>query len=334
MSKIKRNQPCNCGSGKKYKRCCGSSNPDVNRPELVDLQLNDIHKHFVQFIKEYYVSDIDKVARGYRGDFAAGNQEVQNIYTGGLIPWLINFVPVLKGNRTIYENVFDRVKYKVFAATKEKLALWGSCLPSVYEVLEVADSENEFIAVDVVGGERYKVIVQGDTFIKGSLLVGTLIPYMNHYTFLYNVVKLYQHDKDILIDYMKEVVSKDGGMEMNYPEFLIQTLGHGMEAAKLDNPQYEEVAKTYLYNMAEKEVKNEIILKGFNHWKEYCLRERPYVKKVEAVAAGLEYMVHKVHMPEESVTQSQIAKEYGVSPGTVSSNYRKLTAGMEDNMAS
>src|SRR4051812_18299951 len=39
MTKIGRNQPCLCGSGKKYKRCCGaiavSSSPQPPSPEMI-----------------------------------------------------------------------------------------------------------------------------------------------------------------------------------------------------------------------------------------------------------------------------------------------------------
>lgn len=34
--KIGRNEPCPCGSGKKYRKCCGEHNPDVlNRKNLI-----------------------------------------------------------------------------------------------------------------------------------------------------------------------------------------------------------------------------------------------------------------------------------------------------------
>ena len=34
MSKISRNDPCPCGSGKKYKKCCGLKEQQARRPRL------------------------------------------------------------------------------------------------------------------------------------------------------------------------------------------------------------------------------------------------------------------------------------------------------------
>ena len=38
MSAAGRNDPCPCGSGKKYKRCCGHAGPEAARPPLRDAE--------------------------------------------------------------------------------------------------------------------------------------------------------------------------------------------------------------------------------------------------------------------------------------------------------
>ena len=37
MAKIGRNDPCSCGSGKKYKRCCGFSQPQLTLADQSDM---------------------------------------------------------------------------------------------------------------------------------------------------------------------------------------------------------------------------------------------------------------------------------------------------------
>lgn len=59
-------------------------------------------------------------------------------------------------------------------------------------------------------------------------------------------------------------------------------------------------------------------------WKEYCKSELPSFKKVVSYAAALEYFTFNYYIVDQGVTQNQIANEYGTSPGSVSSNYRKL----------
>lgn len=46
MSGQSRNEPCNCGSGKKYKRCCIGSVVEVQLPEDVGRHLDELATEF------------------------------------------------------------------------------------------------------------------------------------------------------------------------------------------------------------------------------------------------------------------------------------------------
>lgn len=69
MSKIGRNEPCPCGSGKKYKRCCGQNNPELTRKKVSKEQFRyesgsygSTEKGFMPSILGY--REVDVNARG------------------------------------------------------------------------------------------------------------------------------------------------------------------------------------------------------------------------------------------------------------------------------
>ena len=57
MTKVRPNDPCPCGSGKKYKKCCGS--PDAVYTRELNEVMVEIHRRFTQLAREGSVEDIE-----------------------------------------------------------------------------------------------------------------------------------------------------------------------------------------------------------------------------------------------------------------------------------
>src|SRR5699024_10303095 len=73
-----------------------------------------------------------------------------------------------------------------------------------------------------------------------------------------------------------------------------------------------------------------IIETGILLWNMYCLRSDPNIQKPATYASALEYFIQQDILEDRSITQVQIAKEYGISAGTVSTNYRRLLYELDD----
>ena len=64
MSKVGRNQPCPCGSGRKYKHCCLLSHGGM-RINMKTETGSDIDKHIIQkMIDEAHVERMNKIIEG------------------------------------------------------------------------------------------------------------------------------------------------------------------------------------------------------------------------------------------------------------------------------
>lgn len=146
------------------------------------------------------------------------------------------------------------------------------------------------------------------------------------------MIKLYRHDKDALVQLMEQYPANKGGIAQHFPTFFGDALTLGVEPDKWDNPLHEMVAQRFAKHMVEKDMDDEIILKGIELWNQYCQREKPAFKKIEAYAAALDYLAQKSFLSKTTVTQGQVAKEYDASPVTVSTNVRKLASSLEDEV--
>ncbi|MCH6266563.1 YecA family protein, partial [Neobacillus citreus] len=58
MEKPSRNEPCPCGSGKKYKKCCGASEA-VSITHLLESEADELQKQMIHFAFNYFGSEIE-----------------------------------------------------------------------------------------------------------------------------------------------------------------------------------------------------------------------------------------------------------------------------------
>lgn len=325
MSKIKRNNPCPCGSGKKYKKCCGASNVSNSNPQLVNNELGRLHQELISFALNNYNNEINQQIEQYDKPLLSKDEELIDIYTTGLTIWIILIVPCLKNNQTIFDAFYHANKSKITQETRNIFADWAYRLPSIYEVLTF-DRTNFYITVkDILTHKIASFPVNKDNnFVKESLVIGTLVPYADYYNFVFTIIKLYRRDKDTLIQLLRDYQNKDEGLIKHFPHFLAEVVGLGIAESEWDNPLYEKVAQLFAEHMKDKDHDDEVISNGITLWKQYCTNVNPSFKKSETYAAALDLLVQQKILNNSSITQGQLAKEYGVSPSTISSNFRKL----------
>ncbi|MFO7896085.1 MAG: SEC-C metal-binding domain-containing protein, partial [Candidatus Cloacimonadales bacterium] len=97
MAKIGRNEPCPCGSGKKYKKCCLNKNQELStefifrKSREIDLEIIDKLRHFVG---QHFGPEIIHLAwQDFSGDSKAFFSE-DNPHHQLFLPWtLFNWLP-------------------------------------------------------------------------------------------------------------------------------------------------------------------------------------------------------------------------------------------------
>ncbi|MFC2949422.1 YecA family protein [Virgibacillus sediminis] len=325
MSKIERNKPCPCGSGKKHKKCCGSPQAkEADRLKKLDAELNRIHEELLSISTNKHQKAIQHEIDQYKPDNM--DEGTADLYDAGLVQWVILHAPLLKNNQTIYQEFYRQHAAGTSPAAKDKLDVWPEIAPSVYEVLETNLQDGSWATIrDIRDGQTYQAPISPDEYVEGTLLVGTLVPLGSYYNFLHTIIKLYRPDRDALEQLLTDYSSKTGGLMDHFPDFLAEALDVGINRFEWSKPTHEEVAQQFTDQMVEKDMDDEVILKGISLWHEYCRIEAPTLKKLESYAAAMDYLVQKKYL-KQPASQKQIAEEYNVSLSSVSTNYRKLNS--------
>ncbi|GAB3055818.1 SEC-C metal-binding domain-containing protein [Virgibacillus ainsalahensis] len=335
MNKVGRNEPCPCGSGKKYKKCCGASNVVEITPDLYNTELANLHAKLLDVAFEEYPHIISKVFEQNPQPELMDNQERLDSYMAGISSWVIMNEPVQQDGQTIFDIFYKRKQKKIkHSRTRNTLAEWGGRTPAVYEIISISDEPSEMARVqDMLTGSVYSVpFSEEDDFKEGNLGVGILIPFVQHHEFLFTMIELQGINREVME--LAEEYGEEGLVE-DFPDFLAEALTVNIDTFNIEwrNQQDEAVANLFTDHMQSKDVDDEIITTGVFIWNAYCHMNSPVIKKPAAFAAALEYLMYNSFYPDGYVTQKQVAEEYGTTSGTVSQKVRQLENSIDNEMA-
>ncbi|GAA0435176.1 helix-turn-helix domain-containing protein [Lentibacillus halophilus] len=330
MCKYERNELCPCGSGKKYKKCCGAFNITDFSSQVINRELDRLHQQFVSFATNKHDDTIHRQITRY-ATRDLDNDDMNQIYESGLMIWILLNVACLQRGQTLFDAFYHTYQSQIEHQAKHTFSLWGHSVPSVYEVIDIDEASSQLFVRELLSDTAYPLpMAEGETFKHGSLLIGTLVPYFDRFNFFYSIVKLYAYNKENVITLLQHYSSKDDGLKTHFPDFLAEALSLETDADDA-NPQRGQVVQLFANHMVDKDISDDIILQGIDLWNDYCKQAKPSFVKSESYAAALEYFVQKTILNNTSMTQGQVASEYDASPGTVSAHYRKLSQTLASN---
>ena len=326
MKKLKRNDTCPCGSGKKYKKCCGKSNVVEISPQLYNEELGQLHDELIAYALDNYEELFMEQTDIYFQPFFSEDSIVTEDYLTGLTMWTILHDPLLEDDQTIFDVFYNQQKGKIKRTrTRNTFLEWTNTVPSVYEIVEEVLESTEFITViDISTNQTYQVPnVFEIEYEKGTLIVGYLVPFVGFHYFFFDMIELIEDDKQKILSFMDNYVCGDTPFIEAFPDFLAEVLLNEVDDSNESLPN-DEVAHLFKEHMESKGVENKAIYMGIQLWNAYRMIEQPNFKKPATYAAALEYLIQLSILENFTITQKEIADEYGTTAGTVSTNYRKM----------
>ncbi|UCZ52732.1 tetratricopeptide repeat protein [Bacillus shivajii] len=345
MSKVKRNDPCPCGSGKKYKKCCANSNvisfpTHLVREEVIEAQEKILHFAFTEYDNE--LMKFTTIELGPLTD----NEDLNDAIMFHTTIWAIFNYPLVQDKETIFD-VFMNKKAKQFKRpqTVETISKWHSLTPVIGRVKTINGTNaevasvytNETYNLDLhahdIPAEKdlmifFPIDIQGTTEVFTSYIH---IPHQVANACLGRVeeeVQLVQQEEDPSLtahEYLTE----------NFPQYLMTIFDD--EPAVLENeiqwddPRHEMVGQLLAQKMSEHFLPEHIVL-AEHLWHVYCRKTMPAPRKLGGYAAAVEYLVGQLPTNSPSFTQKEVAERYEVSPGTVSSRFREMENAIKDEI--
>lgn len=339
MEKIGRNDLCPCGSGKKYKKCCGKNNV-ISMDHLIDEELKELQLDIINFANSHYEDEIaDYLAEWYE-EYQIPEEAFEMFHFFSLI-WFITSYS-LKG-KTILSHYIDKHSSKlVRPRVRDLLQTWKNGKPSVAVVMN--QEGNQLITLqDIFTEEIYKVKeLDGDHPVEaGGIILGIILPAgvtpVFFTTFIDLPASLTEKVKDRVHTMYDESVETNPSdyLAKNYPEVL-HLFVFGMEPTieELDwiSPKHLEVAIEFKKYMEI--IHDEVIINlGVHLWYQYCSRKNPRIIKTSVYAAALVYLVDQLNPFGEVLTQNELAEEFDISKGSLSAKYRDMEDVLHEEIA-
>ncbi|WP_249871577.1 SEC-C domain-containing protein [Oceanobacillus saliphilus] len=330
MNKPGRNDPCPCGSRRKYKKCHGASNVIEISPTRYNSELELLHSGLIAFAFNEYEYELEEISQKFPQLSLLDDEERMESYMVGLTAWIILYEPI-HDNQTIFDIYYKKQQKKIkHEKVRRTFAAWSGAVPSIYVIL--SKTEEKATLQDVRTKDMYNISVREESdFEVGSMAIGILIPFVQEHEFLLTMLEVFDVNEGI-ID-MAEALNDEEFVE-DFPDILAKALTMEINTIELEweNPLYEMVANLFARHMREKATDEGIIKAGMLIWKIFTEKANPSFKKLGTYAAALEYVVQSSLSEGTFQSQSELAKEYDTTSGTVSKNVRKIIETLDEEL--
>lgn len=313
-SKIGRNAPCPCGSGKKHKHCCMVT---ISSKKLAIV--NEMAKHqegLIKFVFDNHQVEMAKRIANHLAKHPVEKSKSQ-AFANVAVCWEIFCSPIKEG-KTPIEWYIESVKENVSEEIWQMLCSWQYREPSVYSI-ESQINKNTFKLRDVYGHDEYEAIMNENHLPQSnSLLLGTLIFNGNHHEFYISFIEISESRKSRFLEEINNL-SEGSSLKDHFPAILQLALS---EHPRNNHSEAENIDDSVLA-LLKKEAGEEIAAKAEILWNSYYQNRKPVIRKAEIFASALHYLVAK-DIFREKPTQVSIAKRYHTTASSLSSRYREL----------
>ncbi|WP_082233299.1 YecA family protein [Halobacillus massiliensis] len=334
MSKVGRNDPCPCGSGKKYKKCHGKLNLIEFPGSRTTEELDQFFLQFQTYMRENYPHMFPS------SQPVSEEEEVQSfislLYKGLAAPQ--------KGGATVYQRFLRRVERKVTRpSVEEALRDWEGARPSIFKMTGV-EPENDIFVTDLLNDKNYKVDrkripLKDEDLHSAPYYTGILLQWGDFYRFSPMAVpietskyKIY-HNK-LMKGFEDQTIYKSlpdyfhyTFLEKHLPLWIYSERELVRESRTENKSRIEtEVIELLDQRIDSKVTETDAYQNIKRLWRQFFRNEQPAVRKVEVMAAALEYYFYHTNSSSESLSQKEISHKYGISPNSLSKWNAKLEA--------
>ncbi|KIO69175.1 hypothetical protein B4064_1389 [Caldibacillus thermoamylovorans] len=337
MKKIGRNDLCPCGSGKKYKNCCGKSNV-ITMESLIEKELTNVQVDLLKFALENYEEEVNDFIADWLEELDIPEEALEMFYFFTLV-WAITDFEIY--GKTILEHFIDKKGSKWNRPRiRNILPTWSQAKPSV-AIIEEQDENQLLTLEDIFTNEIKKVKVLEDHPVEtGGIVVGILLPAGEIFIFFTSFIDLPAGLTEKVKKGVYQLFEKSDEGNPNeflstfYPEILhFFIFGPNPAAEDLEwlSPKHLEVAQEFQDYMED--IYDEVIIKlGVYLWHQYCLKKNPKVMKPSVYVATLRYLIDQFIPYGEWVTQNELAEEFEISSSSLSAKYRDMEKVLKEEL--
>ncbi|WP_404445631.1 SEC-C domain-containing protein [Sutcliffiella horikoshii] len=327
---IGRNEPCPCGSGKKYKKCCEKKQDGLDK--VLESEVMALQVDMMRFAYEKFSSDLEKVSIDYLHKFSLDEMK-EEAFNELLHLWYMftvkrdNGLTIAEEFTAAQDGKFSRPQVKEWAQS------WQKAFPSVYKVANVRSGI--YTMEDFFTKEKEKVTYIGreDSLSKNELVIGMFVPFKQSKvvfmsTFERGVLEAIRLEEK-LVEELTEVAMNTDYIRAEFPMLAGRMIEFELSEEDVQQLPVQDEAQERVLGLFADGAKKRGYPERFLEfatmlWSIYCMKESPVIRNEQNYAAALIYFLDTHFMKEQQETQKALAEEFGIAAGSVSSTFRKL----------
>ncbi|HZG73932.1 MAG TPA: SEC-C metal-binding domain-containing protein [Chondromyces sp.] len=333
---IGRNEPCPCGSGKKYKKCCGRVEGEAIYSVLFD-ELENLQRELIDYALERYSVKMKRTFQSLINQYSTLSRNPQ-VFLAAFEIWYILTQEVKNGTTILDEFVALRKSAVHRDRTKASFTKWPE-----YRLVagEIVKCENNLYHIhDVLANETMIIRSRQNVQLEGAFVMGGLLPFENEYTFF---MIDFHFDQEIAERAKERLLELCKKAEQTPQTYLKENFLYVLDSlfTLYDEPKAEEEAPATddLEWPKESQKKTAVMLKTFFEeenieeiraqtalllWNLYCQEENPTIRKPEIYAAALYSLMSAYSIVEPALSNAELAKRFNVSAPSISKRAKDL----------
>lgn len=370
MHNIKRNDPCYCGSGKKYKKCCEAKSNNDSMQAILEREVVGVQSEILR--DAFTHSEFSTTVQKSMSEFNPPEKMRDSFYFFVGV-WALFASKVLSG-KTALEQFCDSNIVNLRPKVQEIVGAWVGKTPSVVRV-ENIDGRN-VVVKDIFSKELKNVkIIDELTEVpnQGALLLGYIVPFTNEALIFFTSALSFEEEMAENVEQFlcQKFVSVSEGAGFDTMAFLqdhfLELVDLFMSDRDLDAFELEVAAAVEehveeepdmknirsaltavekvgeqdqaaaVVNLLEEKVQSEdmpesVIEAGSTLWQTYYHKKQPQIKNEKIYAAALHYLLVDKVFPVYRRTQKATAELYQASIGSVSTRSREMACVLEEEL--
>lgn len=341
-SKISRNAPCPCGSGKKYKKCCGA-NEVISLTQVLETEIDDLEKQLLHFAFQNYGVEMEENFEIFQQEYVMDSDDEKKFFEFVHTIWFTMFAKTENGNTILDHFITSELKRIKRPKLKQLVQSWKNARVIFGKITRVED--NSLIIEDLFTSQQLEAIIVTKLekqYETGIFFAGILLPFDQKYVFFPAPFDLQNLPIENAAVFLNKVF-KESDYE-NHQEFLtdfflemmyeLPEVGGRYEINEMEwsEPVYQDVAELFQEELEKIGMNQELIDTGIYLWNVFCHRRPKKIKNPYIYVGALHYFISTIAPMEFAATQKELADQYGVSSGSLSSVYRELESTLSEDL--
>lgn len=339
---IGRNEPCPCGSGKKYKNCCGG-NEAVPITQMIEREISGLQEQIIHFAFNYFGNELEEDLEDLEDYLELESEEEKEFFQFVHAAWFTLFKELDDGERIIEKFIAKEEKKLKRLKVKQILQSWTGARTIAGVTRRV--NGNRLTVVDGLTGEELEVIIPGDMGEEmevDEFFLAIIVPFEKNYVFFPVPFSVGNILPEHALEYIEESCHVSGYDSPNeyLADFFLEVLNElPMLGSRIDlddvewaNTENRQVAEIFQLKLDELDVPAPVIDTGIILWHQFCENKQVKIENPFLYAAALHFLESSLGLMGMPYSPTELAQLYGVQENDLIAVQQELATVLTDEI--